>query len=295
MKTSRGDASNAGRPGPVQPGGGNATRTVLITGAAGRLGTLLRSGLARPGRTLRLLDVAQPPPAEPDEAVEVVVGSVIDQALMAEACSGVDAIIHLAGYTRESAWADAVAVNINGTQALFDAAQRAGVNRVILASSNHAAGFRELASAPLPADSSPRPDTYYGVSKAAIEALGSLFASRFGMDVIAIRLGTCGPDPVRLGPRGLMTWLSPGDAVRLFDACLDCPSPGYRIIWGVSDNTRRTVSLSEAEALGYKSQDDAERFAEPTMTTHGADSRYLGGARFCEGQLGVPNPPRANA
>lgn len=289
MEASRGSGIDGGQ------GGGNPTSTVLITGGAGRLGTLLRSGLARRGHILRLLDLAPPPPAEPGEAVQIIVGSVTDPELMAEACDGVDAVIHLAGYTRESAWTDAVAVNINGTQTMLETAQQAGVHRVVLASSNHAAGFRELTSAPLPADTSPRPDTYYGVSKAAIEALGSLFASRFGMDVIAIRLGTCGPDPVRLGPRGLMTWLSPGDAIRLFEACLDCPSPGYCLIWGVSDNTRRTVSLAEAVAIGYRSEDDAERFADPSMTTHGSDSHYLGGTRFCDGPLGVPNPPRSKA
>lgn len=267
-----------------------AMTTVLVTGAAGRLGTLLRSRLRRPDRALRLLDVVPPPPAEPGEPVQRILGSVTDPDAMAEACSGVDAIIHLAGLPRESSWTDAVEVTINGTHTLLEAAKQAGVSRIILASSNHAAGFRELASAPLPADSSPRPDTYYGVSKAAIEALGSLYHSRFGMDVIAIRLGSCAANPLRLGPRGLMTWLSPNDAVRLFEACLTYPSPGYRLIWGVSDNTRRKVSLAEAEELGYKSLDDAEVFADQTGSASGADDRYVGGTRFCEGPLGEPNP-----
>lgn len=264
--------------------------TVLITGAAGKLGTQLRSRLQRPGRLLRLLDVVPPAPADPQEPVEIMLGSVTDPEVMTEACCDVDAVIHLAGIARESSWNDAVDVTINGTYTLLEAARETGVSRIILASSNHAVGFRELASAPLPADSSPRPDTYYGVSKAAIEALGSLYHSRFGMDVIAIRLGSCAPDPLRLGPRGLMTWLSPDDAARLFEACLTYPSPGYRLIWGVSNNTRRKVSLAEAEELGYKSLDDAEQFADHTGSTQGADDRYLGGARFCEGPLGVPNP-----
>ncbi|HTF55310.1 MAG TPA: NAD(P)-dependent oxidoreductase [Pseudonocardia sp.] len=269
---------------------------ILITGAAGGLGQLIRPRLRRDGRRLRLLDVVAPAPAEPGEPVELITASVTDAEAMAEACAGVDAIIHLGGHSRETAWADAMQVNIDGTHTLLEAARQAGVTRVILASSNHAVGFREIAEAadgPLPADSSPRPDTYYGVSKAAIEALGSLYHSRFGIDVIAIRIGSCFETPLPLGPRGLITWLSPDDGARLFEACLAYPSPGYRLIWGVSDNTRRICSLAEAEALGYKSLDNAERFADQLLAGDGADALkfpYLGGAAFCEAPLGAPNP-----
>jgi nucleoside-diphosphate-sugar epimerase len=273
-----------------------AQRRILITGASGGLGQLMRPRLRRPGRVLRLLDVVAPAPAEPGEAVEPITASVTDAEAMAEACADVDAIIHLGGHSRETAWADAMQVNIDGTHTLLEAARHAGVGRVILASSNHAVGFREIAEAadgPLPADSSPRPDTYYGVSKAAIEALGSLYHSRFGIDVIAVRIGSCFETPLPLGPRGLITWLSPDDGARLFEACLAYQSPGYRLIWGVSDNTRRICSLAEAEALGYKSLDNAERFADQLLAGDGAEALkfpYLGGAAFCEAPLGAPNP-----
>jgi nucleoside-diphosphate-sugar epimerase len=273
-----------------------AQRRILITGASGGLGQLMRPRLRRPGRALRLLDVVAPAPAEPGEAVEPITASVTDAEAMAEACADVDAIIHLGGHSRETAWADAMQVNIDGTHTLLEAARHAGVGRVILASSNHAVGFREIAEAadgPLPADSSPRPDTYYGVSKAAIEALGSLYHFRFGIDVIAVRIGSCFETPLPLGPRGLITWLSPDDGARLFEACLAYQSPGYRLIWGVSDNTRRICSLAEAEALGYKSLDNAERFADQLLAGDGAEALkfpYLGGAAFCEAPLGAPNP-----
>ena len=269
---------------------------ILVTGAAGGMGRLMRPRLRREGRVLRLLDVVAPAPAEPGEPVEVVTGSVTDPAAMAAACSGVDAIIHLGGHSRETSWADTVEVNISGTHTVLEAARQAGVPRIVLASSNHAVGFREIADAGpagLPADSSPRPDTYYGVSKAAIEALGSLYHSRFGMDVIAVRIGSCFETPLPLGPRGLITWLSPDDGARLFEACLAAPSPGYRMIWGVSDNTRRICSLAEAEALGYKSLDNAERFADQLLAGDGAEQLrfpYLGGAAFCTAPLGAPNP-----
>jgi uncharacterized protein YbjT (DUF2867 family) len=261
---------------------------VLITGSAGVVGTLMRPRLRRSGRVLRLLDLA---PQTASDAEEVVTASVTDAEAMAAACEGVDALIHLGGHSRENSWEATLDVNINGTHTVLEAAHAAGVGRVILASSNHAVGFRRN-DEDLPADSSPRPDTYYGVSKAAIEALGSLYHSRFGMDVIVIRIGSCFETPLPLGPRGLTTWLSPDDGARLFEACLSAPSPGYRLIWGVSDNTRRIYSLAEAEALGYKSLDNAEVYADqlaslPAPT--GAAAEFVGGP-FCTAPLGEFNP-----
>ncbi len=270
-----------------------ADQRVLITGSAGVVGTLMRPRLRRPGRVLRLLDLAAQPGAQEGEAVELVTGSVTDPAAMAAACEGADVLIHLGGHSRENSWEATLDVNINGTQVVLEAARRAGVGRVILASSNHSVGFRRVDSAGasgLPADSSPRPDTYYGVSKAAIEALGSLYHSRFGMDVIVIRIGSCFETPLKLGPRGLMTWLSPDDAGRLFEACIAAPSPGYRLIWGVSDNTRRIYSLAEAEALGYKALDNAEVYAAQLGGLPApAGAEFVGGP-FCTSPLGEFNP-----
>ncbi|RJQ79865.1 NAD-dependent epimerase/dehydratase family protein [Amycolatopsis panacis] len=266
---------------------------VLITGAAGVVGTLMRPRLCRPGRVLRLLDLAEQPAAGADEAVEIMTGSVTDPAVMAAVCEGADALIHLGGHSRENSWKATLDVNIDGTRTVLEAAREAGIKRVILASSNHAVGFRraeEASETGLPADVSPRPDTYYGVSKAVIEALGSLYASRFGMDVIVVRIGSCFETPIPLGPRGLITWLSPDDGARLFEACLSAPSPGYQLVWGVSDNTRRIYSLAEAEALGYQSHDNAETFAEqlPTKPTP-TEAEYVGGS-FCTAPLGEFDP-----
>jgi NADP-dependent aldehyde dehydrogenase len=264
---------------------------VLITGAAGGVGHILRPRLARQGRILRLLDIVPP---EPGDAVETITGSVLDADVLAAACDGVDAVVHLGGRSREDTWANILSTNIDGTHAVLEAARAAGVPRVILASSNHAAGFRvvgEDGPDGLRADTSPRPDTYYGVSKAAMEALGALYHHRFGMDVICIRIGTCFPAP--WDERGLATWLSPDDGGRLFEACLTTPEPGYRIIWGVSANTRRVCSLSEAEALGYRSLDNAETFAakilgdQPPSTPDGPV--FMGGG-FTTAPLGVHNP-----
>lgn len=270
-----------------------ASHRVLITGAAGGIGTLMRPRLRRPGRVLRLMDINPIAPAEPDEPVEIITGSVTDPDLVATACRDVDAVLHLGGISREAAWESIMDVNITGTRVLLDAARAAGVRRVVLASSNHAVGFHRIAEAGpdgLPADASPRPDTFYGVSKLAMEALGSLYHSRFGLDVICVRIGMCFPRP--WNRRGLSLWLSPGDAARLFEACFTAPEPGYRVVWGVSDNARRTVSLREAEALGYRSADDAEQFAAHILSGEppaAAGDDYLGGP-FVTTELGRPNP-----
>ncbi|MQY19090.1 NAD-dependent epimerase/dehydratase family protein [Nocardia macrotermitis] len=261
---------------------------ILITGAAGIVGTLMRPRLARPGRILRLLDIAPLDPAALGEQVETITGSVTDAEVLARACAGVDAVIHLGGISREDDWERILEVNIDGTHTVLEAARAAGVPRVILASSNHAVGFRRIGEdGPdgLAADSSTRPDTYYGVSKAAMEALGSLYHSRFGMDVSCLRIGSCFDRPADV--RQLSLWLSPQDCARLLEACLSTAEPGFRVLWGVSANTRAVVSQAEGERIGYRSLDDAEVFAD--QVPPGELPVLLGGA-FCDIPLGQHNP-----
>jgi hypothetical protein len=258
--------------------------TILITGAAGSIGTMLRPRLAREGRVLRLLDVA-PLPSEPGPREEYVTASVTDMAALTAACAGAEAIIHLGGIPSEAAWAPVLDVNINGTYTVFEAARRARVARVVFASSNHAVGFAPRESFPVPDAAYPAPDTYYGVSKAAGEAIAAMYASRYGLDAVCVRILSCFERP--LNPRMLSTWLSPDDAGRLFEACLTAPAPGFRVIYGVSANTRGGwVSLDGARALGYEPHDDAEPYAAEILAADGnpagpdpADPvfRYLGG------------------
>lgn len=264
--------------------------TVLITGAAGGVGGILRPRLARPGRTLRLLDLAEITPGEGEEAIQ---GSITDPDVMLEACQGVDAVIHLGGISTEAPWERVLDVNINGTYTVFEAARRAGVPRVVFASSNHAVGFYTPDAFPIQENVTTLPDTYYGVSKVAGEALGALYAKRYGIDVISIRILSCFPEPRAL--RSLSTWLSPEDAGRLFEACLAVEKPGYKVVYGVSDNTRGGwVSLEGARALGYVSHDDSEPHLDKLVAQFGPIDptdfvfKYLGGP-FCSPELDADN------
>jgi uronate dehydrogenase len=242
---------------------------------------MLRSRLASPGRVLRLLDVV--PLAEPPgPGEEFVTASVTDLAAMTAACAGVGAVIHLGGIAGEAPWERILEVNINGVYTIFEAARRAGTDRVVFASSNHAVGFTPREDFPVADYAYPAPDTYYGVSKAAGEALAALYARRYGMNAICVRILSCFERPQ--STRMLSTWLSPDDAGRLFEACVTAPSPGFRVVYGVSANTRGGwVSLAEARALGYEPRDDAEAYATETIAAYGElDSdgpvaRYLGG------------------
>jgi uronate dehydrogenase len=247
--------------------------TVLLTGAAGTIGQALMQRLPAFGWDLRPFDREQIPGG--------IVGDVTQAADLDAAMAGAEAVVHLAGMPTEAPWPVIREANIEGTLQVFEAARRAGVPRVVYASSNHAVGFAPLAD-DQPADLPPRPDTLYGVSKVFGEALGRYYVDRYGMQVACLRIGTFEDRPSH--PRSLLTWLSPDDGARLVDACLRSPSLDYALVWGISANTRRAWSLDAGRALGYEPHDDAEdHLAEiPDADPHRSDA-YLGGGFTSQG------------
>jgi uronate dehydrogenase len=255
---------------------------VLITGAAGSMGRMLRTRLARPGRILRLVDIVEP---DAGDDAEILRGDVTRLDEMTAACDGVDAVVHLAGVSSEDTWEKVSDINIQGTRQILEAARLSGARRVILASSNHAVGMYERADTDLPDDLPPRPDTYYGWSKASMEALGRLYVERFGLEVIATRIGSCFDAPSN--ERMLATWLSPDDAGRLFEACLTAERPGFTLVWGVSANTRRWWSTTIGDELGYRPVDDAEIYADRGLPSSDKyDLDHVGG-QFCRTEVGT--------
>ena len=256
---------------------------ILITGAAGRIGTYLRRGLPHLGWRLRLLDVKQADSLASGE--EAVVADIRDTDAMDAAVRDVDAVVHLAGIPNEAPFAEICGANIVGTHTVFDAARRAGVPRILYASSNHAVGFTPRQSL-APVDLPIRPDTYYGVSKAFGEALARFFVDRYAMRIACLRIGSCEDEPSSV--RSLSTWLSPRDMVGLTHACLSATDLDFAIVYGISANTRAWWDLGPGRALGYQPADDAEEYAPRVLAAAGGeltaadpDYAWLGG-RFTE-------------
>jgi uronate dehydrogenase len=231
-------------------------RRVLITGAAGAIGSVVRHGIVGQYEHVRLMDIK--PIDDIRHGESAVVADLLDRDRLDEAVSGMDSIVHLAGVPREAEWEKILPNNIVGTYNLFEAARQAGARRLVFASSNHVIGFyrvdREVdASVPV------RPDSRYGVSKVFGEALGRLYADKHGIDVACLRIGSFRKEPE--SARQLTTWMSPADMVRLVKACLDAPRFHFAVLYGVSANTRRKWWDDARRQLGYDPQDDAEAFA----------------------------------
>ncbi|WP_060885181.1 NAD-dependent epimerase/dehydratase family protein [Streptomyces caniscabiei] len=242
-----------------------APRTVLLTGAAGGLGTLMRDLLPAHGYELRLMDLL---PVE--GAPDAITADLADKDAVREAVRGVDAIIHLAGISLEASFEKILRANIEGTYNLYEAARAEGVPRVVFASSNHAVGFtpRPGDGDPLiPVDTPHRPDTFYGLSKSFGEDLAQLYWDKYGLETVSVRIGSCFPEPTSV--RMLSLWMSPADGARLFHAALTAEHVGHTVVYGSSANTRLWWDLSSARALGYDPQDDSEPYAEKLIAEQG--------------------------
>lgn len=269
------------------------SRTIALTGGAGMIAGTLRPFLQGAGYRTRLIDLVEPAgPLGDDETAWV--GSVADAGFMQRALAGADCVLHLGGIHREKPWEQILGTNITGTYVTLEAARSNGIKKILLASSTHAVGFRPVSEAAQDDVLAPRPDTLYGFSKVAMEALGSLYADKYGMKVVSARIGTGGDRPTNA--RGLSTWLSPRDTFRLVEATLnDQGLPGNHIVWAVSNNTRGWANLSAGRRIGFDPQDDAEDFRESVEAPVGENAPYedlLGGYWTSdEHVLGVDNYP----
>jgi len=234
--------------------------TVLITGAAGDIGTRLRRLLKGTYPHLRLSDVKTPAGLGPDESF--VKADLTDLAAVEKVVAGVDGIIHLGGFSVEGPWETILNSNIIGCYNLFEAARRHGVERVVFASSNHAVGFyprrrRIGTGAPV------LPDSRYGVSKAFGEALGALYAYKHGLRVTCIRIGNVADAPV--DKRRLSIWIKPEDLVQLIRIGLEHPDIRHEIFFGASDNERSFWDNEAAFRYGYRPQGRAEDFRDAAL------------------------------
>lgn len=249
---------------------------VLVTGAAGSLGRVVTVGLADRGHDIVGLDLVPAPEGttfswhEADCADADAVAAVF-------ADERLDAVVHLAGVPEEVSLPDELTSHVITTAALLDAMVAHRVPRLVYASSNHAVGRTPRAAGELTEHARPRPDTYYGVAKVAAEALMQLFADRHGIDAVSCRIGSFLEEPTTL--RALSTWLSYDDGVRMVEAALTTPAPGFTVLYGISANTRAWWDLEPGRRLGYEPLDDAEDFAHriEARPEDEAEAEFVGG------------------
>jgi uronate dehydrogenase len=265
---------------------------VLITGAAGRIGSMLRRALtddpvlsAHHGQPVSLLvtDIIDPGPGTGHDTA--VTGDLADPAFVDSLFTNrnINAVIHMAGYPREADWDVLLDANIRSSINIWEAARKNAVDRVLFASSNHAVGF-------YPRDwkidhtVTQRPDTRYGLTKVFGEELGFLYAYKFGIRAFSMRIGTFTPEPTSF--RALSMWVSQRDMAALARVGLTADYT-CETVYGVSKNSRSYWDNSAAERLGYSPQDSADDFAhlfpEPAGTEADHGEQFQGGSFAMDG------------
>ena len=262
-------------------------KTILITGASGDVGTHLRRELA--GKyVLRVSDLRPLKKINKEEHFVRADISKMSDAL--RITRGVDAIVHLGGYSVEGPWEGILNANIVGCYNVFVAARRNGVKRILFPTSNHAVGFYPR-SQTIDHKVYTRPDSRYGVSKVFGEALGSLYADKYGMQVFCMRIGNVNPVPI--DKRRLSILFTPRDLAQLVTIGIEHPDIRFEIVYGISGNKRAWYDNANAFRLGYRPQDDSEKWAAEILAKEkpGGDpvaEKFQGGV-FCAVEE-VPNP-----
>ncbi|MFL5844598.1 MAG: NAD-dependent epimerase/dehydratase family protein [Solirubrobacteraceae bacterium] len=236
-------------------------KKVLMTGASGMIGVSLRD-LLRDRYALRLQERPGGKSIGPArEGEEIVQADVVDLAAMRAAVRGVDAVVHLAASASGGTpWEGVLQNNIVGMHTALQAMRQEGVRRMVFASTNHVTGYYERELRPCYPDMPVRPDSYYGASKAFGEALARFYVDEYGLAVICLRIGSWLPEPT--STRHLSTWLSPRDMAQLTWRAVETPL-NWGIFYAISGNARRYWDIGPTqELLGYRPEDDAERYAD---------------------------------
>ncbi|HTJ98790.1 MAG TPA: NAD(P)-dependent oxidoreductase [Bordetella sp.] len=252
--------------------------TLLLTGAAGGLGKVLRERLKPYADTLRLSDITDLGAAQAGE--EIIIGNLADADAVEQMVRGVDAIVHMGGVSVERPFDEILPANIQGVYNLYEAARKHGIKRVIFASSNHVIGFYRQGQV-IDADVPVRPDGYYGISKAFGENLSRFYFDRYGIETVCLRIGSSFPEAK--DRRMLITWLSYDDLTQLIAQSLFTPHVGHTIVYGASANRDSWWDNSRAAHLGFQPKDSSEQFrahveTQPALSPDDPVARYQGGA-----------------
>ncbi|GLK92092.1 NAD-dependent epimerase/dehydratase family protein [Pseudomonas turukhanskensis] len=260
---------------------------LLLTGAAGGLGKVLRETLRPYATVLRLSDIVEMAPATGAHE-EVQVCDLADKQAVHQLVEGVDAILHFGGVSVERPFEEILGANICGVFHIYEAARRHGVKRVIFASSNHVIGFYKQ-DEKLDAASPRRPDGYYGLSKSYGEDMASFYFDRYGIETVSIRIGSSFPEPQNR--RMMHTWLSFADLTQLLERALYTPNVGHTVVYGASANATQWWDNRLASHLGFVPKDSSEVFrakveAQPMPAADDPAMVYQGGAFVAAGPFG---------
>lgn len=246
-------------------------KKLVLTGAAGRLGSHLRETLSQLADELvssdRVDDIGKLYPGEHYRKADLARYDEVYSLL-----EGADKVVHFGAIPDEAAFDDILQSNIIGAYNVWEAAYQHSLQRVIYASSIHAVGMHQRYDV-IDTEVPHRPDSYYGLSKCFAEDLASLYWDKRQLESVCLRILTCSRVT---SSRTLGTWLSYGDLVHLVERAINTPVTGFSLVYGVSDNDRSPVSNSDACHLGYKPKDNAEQYATRILAEEGgADAADL--------------------
>jgi uronate dehydrogenase len=256
-------------------------KRILITGAAGALGTQLRQHGRVLADSVVLSDRERIKDLQPHE--EERPANLADLDAVVAAVEGCDAIVHLGGQGLETTFAKILEDSIAGTYNVYEAARRKGLKRVVYASSVHAIGYYER-NQTVDASMPTRPDSLYGVSKTFGENLSRYYFDKFGIESVCLRIGSSFPKPT--DRRHLSTWLSYGDFRQIVELALQAPRVGHMISMPTSNNRASFWDDKAAASLGFRPRDSADDFRDTILATTDAGDpndpavRYQGGS-FC--------------
>lgn len=229
---------------------------LVLTGAAGRLGSYLREPLANFADELVSTDIVDDIGKlyDGESYVKADLASLDD---MLAVLKGADMVVHMGAYADEGPFEKLLGPNFVGAYNVWESAYRNGLKRVIYGSSIHAVGMYPKNEF-IGVDARHRPDTFYGLAKCFAEDLGSLYWDKRGLESVHMRILSCAQVT---GARALGSWLSYDDLIQLVQRCIETPVTGFSVIYGVSDNDRVPVDNSKASFIGYRPKDNAEQFA----------------------------------
>jgi uronate dehydrogenase len=258
-------------------------KRILLTGAAGGLGRVLRERVRAWADVVRLSDVVDMGEAGPGE--EIVRCDLSDKQAVLALMEGVDAVLHFGGVSTEAPFEKIMQANILGVANLYEAIHKNGVKRTVFASSNHTIGFYPITEK-LDADMPTRPDSMYGISKCFGEQMSRYYFDRFGIETVCIRIGSSFPEPTNR--RMLSTYFSYDDLTEMLRCALFAPKVGHTIAFGVSDNPGKWWDNRLAEHLGYQAKDNARDHAHKIPDADVAPSQedpaaWYQGGQFCVG------------